>query len=573
MLSLGLAAGAVASVTLSAWGQAVRNGPVLHLDVPPPPAGAVDVTSTGQTLFGPSPTEGQNPAAFAYDGKILPAPKSGSNPSESEPVYGRNGFAADRYTEMKPDENTRGDETLQYVTVFNPSVLPFKRMSAMDSVHESYTLYASSSSALQDLSVGGTPTPDRDLFWGDMAVQFQPGVDVPVPSVAPDMRILSYEVEPHLAVSFAKDGSDNYFVRTDESGVSGTYRLRFMVDAPASYFAPEIPPRLRVRDVAAQAPAGLLKEMPKDIRSMVGRALSKLSLGPSTQLHQALNVLAEHFRAFDARPLVIRSGNVYWDLFTSQAGVCRHRAFAFMLTANGLGIPTRYVTNEAHAWVESWIPEVGWMRIDLGGAALRMDVDNAEDKSLYQPRGTDPLSKPSSYADSYTELEGEIKGLSSEQIAERRKQPVQETGAISTPAENRFDPGAPAKPARDADIAMPVIGPGDDLPVLSNARVANKRATTVRVLEVDREGYRGEPLRVSGDLRGGGEGLGGMPITILLAPAGEGGRDALVIGGTVTRDDGTFGIQVELPTNLRLQNYEVYASTPGDGRFAPSVSQ
>ena len=575
VLSLGLVAGAAASVTLSAWGQAVPDGPVLHIDVPPPAAdnGGVDITNAGPALFGPNPTEGQNPSAFAYGTKILPAPKSGASPAEAEPVYGRNGFAADRFTEMKPDEDTRGDESLQYVSVFNPSVLPFKRMSAMDSVRDDHTLYSSSSSTLQDLPVGGAPTPERDLFWGDVAVQFEPGVDVPVPSVAPDMRILSYEVEPRLAVSFSKDGSDNYFVRSDESGASGTYRLRFMVDAPASYFAPEIPQDLRVRDVAAQAPPGLHKKMPKDIRSTVGRALSRLSLTPSSRLHEALNVLAQYFRAFDARPLVIRSGDVYWDLFESQAGVCRHRAFAFMLTANGLGIPTRYLTNEAHAWVESWIPEVGWMRIDLGGAALRMEVDNAEDKSLYQPRGPDPLDKPGSYADSYTQLEGDINGLSTEQIAERRQNTVQNEEAVSMPPSERFDPGAPSKPAPDADIPMPIIGPGSDLPVLAKERVANKRATQVRILEVDREGYRGEPVLLSGELRGDGEGLGGLPITILLAPAGEGGRDAVVVGGTVTREDGTFAARAELPTNLLLQDYEIYASTPGDNRYAPSVSQ
>ena len=40
------------------------------------------------------------------------------------------------------------------------------------------------------------------------------------------------------------------------------------------------------------------------------------------------------------------------DLALSQKGVCRHRAFAFLVTALGLGIPARMVINEAHAWVE-----------------------------------------------------------------------------------------------------------------------------------------------------------------------------------------------------------------------------
>ena len=58
--------------------------------------------------------------------------------------------------------------------------------------------------------------------------------------------------------------------------------------------------------------------------------------------------------------------DVYLDLALSQRGVCRHRAFAFLVTALHLGIPTRMVVNEAHAWVEVSDGTL-WHRIDLGG--------------------------------------------------------------------------------------------------------------------------------------------------------------------------------------------------------------
>ena len=63
--------------------------------------------------------------------------------------------------------------------------------------------------------------------------------------------------------------------------------------------------------------------------------------------------------------------DIYLDLALSQKGVCRHRAFAFLVTALSLGIPTRMVVNEAHAWVEVLDPGVApplWRRVDLGGA-------------------------------------------------------------------------------------------------------------------------------------------------------------------------------------------------------------
>src|SRR5262249_60940504 len=112
------------------------------------------------------------------------------------------------------------------------------------------------------------------------------------------------------------------------------------------------------------------------------------------------------------------TGDVYLDLALSRRGVCRHRAFAFMITANAAGIPTRYVTNEAHAWAEVWVPESGWVRVDLGGAALELDVANASGKSMYRARGADPFPKPKPYANGYTRLRGAVDGLSSEQNAE-----------------------------------------------------------------------------------------------------------------------------------------------------------
>ena len=35
-------------------------------------------------------------------------------------------------------------------------------------------------------------------------------VDIPLPSVAPDMRILSYKVAPNIQLKFSKDGADNF---------------------------------------------------------------------------------------------------------------------------------------------------------------------------------------------------------------------------------------------------------------------------------------------------------------------------------------------------------------------------
>ena len=83
-----------------------------------------------------------NPTAFAAGDKVLPKPSldkarrphSGANAASRCSAAG--GFGADRETTMKPDENTGAGRTLHYVSVFNPDVLPFKRMSAFDAVDD-----------------------------------------------------------------------------------------------------------------------------------------------------------------------------------------------------------------------------------------------------------------------------------------------------------------------------------------------------------------------------------------------------------------------------------------------------
>ena len=533
------------------------TSPVIHEDLEPPSQG--DSTKR-QPVFGPEPTIGQNPAAFADKGKILAEPERGAEKAPDEPVHGRGGFGADRSTEARPDYHTGADDTLRYVTVFNPSVLPFKRMSALDSAHADYTLYSGTRS-LEDLHVGDRRRADRDLFWGSLVVSFRPGVDVPIPSVAPDMRILSYEIEPHIKdITFAKDGADNYFVRSDQSGVAGTFRLVFLADADSRYFAAQPPPGYKVRDIASLAPPELIHPLPERVQETAERALRVLGVDSNMKLSYALDRLVYYFRAFEAKTPPPSTGDVYWDLFSSRAGVCRHRSFAFMITANALGIPTRYVTNEAHAFVEVWVPQIEWIRIDLGGAALRMQVSNANDKSIYRPREEDAFSKPPSYANNYTRLEGDIDGLSSSQLDDARTP----FAADDNPLDDPLDPDAPPD--------QPRVGPGRSLPELPASAMDDKRATDITVIDVDAAGYRGEDITVHGRLTSNGAGVAGQRIDIFLAPAGFAGDEAVLVGHTVSDDNGRFAADVVLSHRLQPRDYEVFAATPGDSKYGPAVS-
>jgi transglutaminase-like putative cysteine protease len=544
---------AVASVAVA---QQAGRRPVLHEDLPGP-------SDRPTPLIGDTGSGG-NPTAIVAGDKVLPPPPlEAKTDGKSEPVLGKGGFAADRETEMKPDENTGSDNTLHYVSVFNPDVLPFKRMSSFDAVGDDYTLHVGRT-VLTDLPVGGTTDKMRDRFWGSVAVELTPGTDVPLPSVAPDMRILSYQIKPKVALRFEKDGADNFYVRSDDAHASGTYRLVFLADADAGYFAPSLPAqRLTARQVAAMAPPELKPALPARAIKAAHRTIERLGIDPDEALATSFNRLVGFFRAFTAKPAPPRTDDVYRDLCDSQAGVCRHRSFAFMITANALGIPTRFVSNEAHAFVEVWFPQRGWQRIDLGGAALKMEVSGANDKTLHRPRADDPFEKPPEYKNNYTQLEGDISGLTDQQLADKHRPTDNATasGSFSGPG-NGPGHGSGGNGGNDSGDE---ITPDPTLPAL--ATDPKKPTPHLAITTADTAAYRGDSVHVEGQASVAGKGLPDHRIDVFLAPVGQHGQHAVKIGTAFTAADGTFKVDLEIPKSMELKQYELYLSSPEDAYF------
>src|SRR5215470_3999443 len=547
------AAIAIAAAAGLAVAQTVAPRHKLHEDLPSPsdkPSRMIGGTGSG------------NPAAFTAGDKVLPKPpldRPSAHPAD-EPVLGTPGFAADRQTTMAPDGNTGPDATLHYVSVFNPDVLPFKRMSALDGIGDDYTLKIAHT-ALVELSVGGTSDKTRDRFWGSVLVQLSPGKDVPLPSVAPDMRILSYEIKPKIALRFEKDGADNFYVRSDETSAAGTYRLIFLADADAGYFAPALPTsgRFTPLTVSTMAPQDIRPALPERARRQAQRTLDRLHIDNEMDLGVVFNRLVGYFRAFQAKPLPPSSGDIYRDLCDSQAGVCRHRAFAFMITANALGIPTRFVENEAHAFVEVWFPERNWQRVDLGGAALRMEVQGAGTKTLHRPRSDDPFEKPPEYKSNYTQLHGDIKGLTKQQLADKHKSLTQ------APASGVFDPGPGSAAVPDR------ILPDQSLPVVT--RDPKKPSPRLSVTSADDHAFRGASLHVEGRAQAAGKPLPDHTVDVFLSPAGSGGSGSIFLGRAVTEADGAFRADFAIPPSVALMNYDIWLSSPEDAYYNAALSE
>jgi hypothetical protein len=551
-LAVLVTAAAATGLVLAQTGRSSR--PTLHEELP-----ALTGDKAPPTIGKQGPNA--NPSAIAVGDKTLVKPSLDARPANpSEPVLGTGGFAADRLTAMKPDDKTGPDGTLQYVSVFNPDVLPFKRMSSLDAIGEDFTLRVART-ALTEVPVGGVTDPKtRDRFWGDVLVKLAPGVDVPLPSVAPDMRILSYEVKPKIKLQFSKDGADNFYVRSDESGASGQYRLVFYADADAGYFAPALPPRaMKVRDVIANTPPELVPVVPPGVRRDAQVTLMKIGIDDSYDLGIAFNKLVAYFRAFQPGEIQNPTDNIYRDLCDSQTGVCRHRSFAFAVTANALGIPTRYVQNEAHAFVEVWFPGRGWQRIDLGGAALRMNVTGADNKTLHRPRSDDPFHKPPEYKNQYTNLEGEIRGLTEQQKADKKK------GLDEAPPS-----GAVGQQGSDGSSGPDRITPDPTLP--AKTQDPKKATPELLVTTADDRVFRGDFIHVEGIVRVGGKGLPNHRVDVFLAPAGRGGEGSIGIGPAVTRADGTFSADLPVPGSLDLARYEILLSTAEDAYYNAALS-
>ncbi len=278
-----------------------------------------------------------------------------------------------------PDARTRGDDHLVYNVVWDPSVAPFKRSGALDRVLPSGELAVASPDRRVPVPVvGGEVAPGREGFRGSMTVELRPGQPTALPTPAADLRILRARTSPDVPVRFSRDSADNLYVEA-LSGGRREVRLALVVDARSDYFGgPQAPPE---RGGASLPP--VIRERADAVLDAIGG--------------RALPGLIQWFRDFRPGELQQEWGDLYLDIALSKVGVCRHRSYAFLITALAASIPARFVYNEAHAFVEVRLRGQGWRRVDLGGAALSFDLRNPSESPPHRPRYADPYPKPEAY--------------------------------------------------------------------------------------------------------------------------------------------------------------------------------
>ncbi len=345
--------------------------PVLHEYLAPDAREDLELATTT--------ADGKLSSVLSTNAGLVAAPDTRSEPNAREPVYAQPWARDPASSSYQADRNTGKPDSVPYADPFTPSIAPYKRLEAYDSVLPDGRLSVRER-ATERVPTTGVARAAEDVFYGDLTVDFTSGRPVRIPSVAAGARILRLSSVPAATVTALRDGADNLYVQSDQR--AARVRLLFEMAAPKAAFAS--PRRLPSwKDLGKPSlPPGLARE--------AAQVVQTIGIDSHLSPDDALAAMVAYFRSFvpsDERPA--RQRSLYLDLALSRKGVCRHRAYAFTVTALGLGIPTRMVLNEAHAWVEVRQGSI-WHRIDLGGAANRIAFD-AGNRPAYR-------SPPDAYA-------------------------------------------------------------------------------------------------------------------------------------------------------------------------------
>jgi hypothetical protein len=531
LLALGLGTGQAAAA----------NTEILHEQIPPDPR---DDLALSVSL------DGDLPAAIDTPSGIVAAPDprrpvTSTERSTDAPieVHGR-AFNVPPNFSFVPDSDTRRPDQLTYDDPFTPSTAPFKRLIAVDAVVGSFALVVHEPALVAIQTVRQAAADgSEEQFYGDMVVDLEPGKRVRIPSVGPGAKVLRARAgvgATDVGFHLFRDGADNWFIEGDRQ-----VRARFVIETtiPRRTFGGEFgDPGWSDLPEPAPLPANVAEDANK----------VALAIGVSHALSPRENVkrLVDYFRAFtdsDATLAEDAQHSIYLDLSLSKKGVCRHRAYAFLVTALGLGLPVRMIMNEAHAWVEVYDASL-WRRIDLGGAGRALSESLASEVPYEPP--PDPFAWPP----------GAARG--DDLVDKGRTSSTQPGGASPSRRSGTSSSGASRDDPRAADTA-----PGRP----ATSFVHDERVVPqVTVAVVDPDARRGAPVHIRGEVRADGP-CGNVVVDVVLRDAKNRARERF-LGTLATDADGAFSGALIVPAGVALGDYDLVVRTPGDAHCGPGRS-
>ena len=275
--------------------------------------------------------------------------------------------------------------------VFDPGLGAMKRLKAYDRILSDGQTLDVASPQLRPASAD--PTLQYALFIeGSFRVQFRAEEPIPIFSPHPKARIESFSTDASLpgSVTFFRDGADTLYALAHVDRVV-TLNVTFRVSR--DYYSFDAPPDARVEDYR-YGPALPRPVVPARLQEDARLVLARAGVRDSGNVKETVDALAAYFRSFTEGdiPPPTQVESLYLALALGERGCCRHRAFAFMVTAQAVGIPTRVVVNEAHAFVEVATPDGHWHQINLGGCGTYR-VNNPMDSRPLFEQAEDPRTE------------------------------------------------------------------------------------------------------------------------------------------------------------------------------------
>ena len=279
------------------------------------------------------------------------------------------------------------------------------------------------------------------------------------------------------------------------------------------------------------------RPVPEHVRKAALEVARAIGVSQHGSVREVVGQMVAWFRSFEPSDDPPRGrDNKYLDLALSKKGVCRHRAYAFTVTALSLGIPTRMVLNEAHAWVEVFDGAL-WRRVDLGGAATHIEQEPSDVRPPHRAP-EDPFPWPA------TSDSGE-------------------SSAARTRSERGMDVPRPAH------SGTPVSPSGGPAPT-GGAQDRAAGWSRVAIVSSDPKVTRGSPLRVQGTVSAAQGSCGHVRVDIVLLDS-RASRE-IPVGSLSTDEAGHYEGAVVIPLEVPVGDYDLVVLTPGDGTCGPGRS-
>jgi hypothetical protein len=509
------------------------------------------------------------PAAIHTPRGLVQAPDPARPVGSGETPYNHPPGDA-RDTSFHPDRDTRRPDVLPYDDPFTPSTAPLKRLTAFDSVDASYTLFVRDAHTTQ-LPVLGSPAPDAgdEQFYADLVVDLVAGQKVRIPSVGPGARVLRARAgvgTQDVRFQLWKDGAENWFIEA-ESSVRA--RIVMELSVPRAAFGGDFgnPSWAELQPVAQHPPS---------VQRAATEVMAKIGVSRKLSPRDNVTKLVAYFRSFtDSEDPPPPSRDIYLDLALSRKGVCRHRSFAFMVTAMALGLPTRMITNEAHAWIELHDGRM-WRRIDLGGAGETLH-DPLSSNVPYDPP-PDPFAWPQG-SNRGDDLADRARAARSGPTATPPGAPPSSPSSSPSGAASSSAAGASSASTNDAtggngaNGATGVAqsgGPASSRGKPGSQLIDERPTSTLTISVTGADAHRGAPFKIRGQVSADGEPCGHVAVEIILRSRAHG---EVTVGQLATDERGAFDGAIVLPAAVPLGDYEAQARTLGDTRCGMGISR